>query len=276
MVTFIVGSVARNEEPQNLTFTFRASHAILADYIPEEEQEIISMSEQPLYPPTRRVRYSLLKIVMQFLVRTLTRFHVDGVEHIPLGGPLIIYLNHLSFVDSPAIFISVPRHIHHLAAEKYEHHWLFGALLRTGGGIFIQRGEVDRIALKKAGAVLEDEHLLMLAIEGTRSTTRSLQEGKTGVAYFATRSGATLVPAAVWGTENAFAALKQCKRAEIHVRFGEAFRLPEGRARSEDLETYTDDLMVRLAQMLPEEYRGVYREHPRIVSFLSQSDASHL
>ena len=133
---------------------------------------------------------------------------------------------------------------------------------------------MDRTALRKAGAVLEDEHLLIFAIEGTRSTTKSLQEGKTGVAYFATRTGATLVPAAVWGTENAFSSLKRFKRAEINLRFGEAFRLPEGRARSEDLELYTDDLMVRLAQMLPESYRGVYRDHPRIVSFVSQSERS--
>jgi 1-acyl-sn-glycerol-3-phosphate acyltransferase len=232
------------------------------------------MEDQRIYPKIQPLRYKLLQIVIRFLVGTLTRFHAEGMENIPLEGPVIVYLNHLSFIDSPTVFITIPRPIHHLAAEKYEHHWLYGWLLRTGGAIFIQRGEVDRVSLRKAGAVLDDGHLLVLAIEGTRSPTRSLQEGKTGVAYFATRTGAALVPTAVWGTENVFTQLKRFKRPEIHIRFGEAFRLPEGRARSEDLEQYTDDLMVRLAQMLPESYRGVYREHPRIVSFVSQSEGS--
>jgi hypothetical protein len=40
------------------------------------------------------------------------------------------------------------------------------------------------------------------------------------------------------------------------------FSLPQGRTRSEQLDAYTDEIMTTIASMLPEDYRGVYRDHP--------------
>ncbi len=105
---------------------------------------------------------------------------------------------------------------------------------------------------------------LAVAVEGTRSHSGGLAEGKTGAAYLATRANVPLVPAVTWGTENIIPAWAHLRRADVYVVFGEPFRLPEGRARSAELEAYTEDIMVRLARMLPEQYRGVYREHPQV------------
>lgn len=221
---------------------------------------------QSAYPHTSRFWYPVLKVFFHTLLRIVTRFHVAGVENIPADGPTIIYINHLSYIDSVAMFVVIPRHVHVLAAEKYEHHWFMGPLLRVAGAIFIQRGEVDRVSMKKAMAVLEDGNLLALAIEGTRSKTGGLQPGKTGVAYFATRTDATLVPGVVWGTERALPALMRLRRADVYVKVGPSFRLPQGRARIEELEGYTDQMMVTLARMLPDQYRGVYRDHPQVAA----------
>ena len=141
------------------------------------------------YPQTHPFFYPFFHKFFGFLFRTLTKFHVEGQENLPREGPFILYLNHLSHIDTPGVFVGFAgiRRLNHLAAEKYEHH-VFAPLLRVGGAIFIDRGEVDRNALKQGLAVLEEGGALGIAIEGTRSRTGGLQEGKTGVAYFATRA----------------------------------------------------------------------------------------
>jgi 1-acyl-sn-glycerol-3-phosphate acyltransferase len=69
-----------------------------------------------------------------------------------------------------------------------------------------------------------------------------------------------VLPIVVWGTEQVITNLRHLKRSVIHVRAGPVIRLPEGRAGTAQLEQYTDEIMLKMAQMLPPQYRGVYRE----------------
>jgi 1-acyl-sn-glycerol-3-phosphate acyltransferase len=200
--------------------------------------------------------------VLRFLVRVLTRLRVEGLEHVPPQGACLIVSNHLHYLDAVVVGVTVPRRCWTLAAEKYEGHLFFGTILKIAGAIFIDRGEVDRGALRQAFNVLEDGYGMAVAVEGTRSKTGALARGKTGAAYLATRTGAPLVPVVVWGTEQIVPAWKRLRRAEVRIVYGPPFYLPEGRARTADLETYTDEIMVTLARMLPEKYRGVYADHP--------------
>ena len=231
------------------------------------------MSQQSsLYRRVNPKGYRAVQTVMRLLLRSLTRLHVSGQEHVPPSGRVIVATNHLSFVDSPAIFVATPRYMNVLAAEKYENHPLFRPLLNTAGAIFIDRGEVDRGALKSAMAVLNDDHALGIAVEGTRSRTGGLQEGKTGVAYIATRTNTPILPGVVWGSENVIPALRRFKRADVYVKFGEPIVFPEGRARSSELEQYTEQVMLRLAAMLPPEYHGIYQHHPSLQPVISTSE----
>lgn len=211
------------------------------------------------YPPIKPL-FRIVREIIIFLVRLLTRLRVEGVENVPDQGPVIVLSNHLHHLDTPVIGITLPRHTWPLAAEKYEQHWFFAPILRQTGAIFIQRGEVDRKALRQAINVLEDGGCLAVAVEGTRSKTGELSEGKTGAAYLATRTGAACVPVVVWGTEQIIPAWKRLKRAQVTVMYGEPFHLPEGRARSAELNTYTEQIMHRLASLLPEQYRGRYND----------------
>ncbi len=225
------------------------------------------------YPPIRPWLYNPLIKVIRILAGLLARVHIVGQENIPAEGAVLIVSNHLHHLDSPVIGISLPRRTYVLAAEKYENHFPFGLILRTAGAIFIRRGEVDRVALRKAMNVLEDEYCLAVAVEGTRSKTGALAEGKTGAAYLATRLNVPLVPVVVWGTEEVIPSCLHLGRADVHVRFGEPFHLPEGRARSEQLKEYTEDIMLTLASMLPEQYRGVYQDHPQLTQELAAQQA---
>jgi 1-acyl-sn-glycerol-3-phosphate acyltransferase len=134
------------------------------------------------------------------------------------------------------------------------------------GAIWVRRGEVDRKALREASEFLEKGGILSLAIEGTRSRTGGLQKGKTGAAYLALRYDVPILPVVVTGTEQLFRNLFRLRRTHLKTVIGKPFRLPppDGRLRSQDLDGYTDLIMLELARMLPERYRGVYKEDPRL------------
>jgi len=227
---------------------------------------------EPRYPQLNPRLFHLTIAILKFLVRLLARPHISGVENVPLEGPVIYASNHLHHLDTPLIGISLPRMGYVLAAEKYQGH-IFEPILRVGGAIFINRGEADRHALRQALNVLEDGHALGVAVEGTRSHTGGLARGKTGAAYLATRTGATIVPMVVWGTEKIIPAWLHLRRADVYVKYGEPFHLPEGRARSAELEAYTEQIMLALARLLPPEYRGVYADHPALSDSSTESDS---
>ncbi len=196
------------------------------------------------------------------LFRLLTRLHMSGGEHVPLTGPIIVAPNHLHSLDVPLVGMVIPRRTAIFAAEKYRGHWLGRIMDHVTQVIYVERGEADRAALSQALAVLKAGGSIAVAPEGTRSRTGGLQQGKHGAVYLASRTGAAIIPVAVWGHERAFAELRRLRRAEVHVVIGPPWPLPAGaeRARASELHAYTDDLMVTLARMLPEQYRGVYAE----------------
>jgi 1-acyl-sn-glycerol-3-phosphate acyltransferase len=113
----------------------------------------------------------------------------------------------------------------------------------------------------------------VIAPEGTRSPTGALISGKAGAGYLASKSGLPVVPVAAVGTEDklVMAELKHFKRMQIHVRVGKPFQLPtlSGRNREAGLQGATDEIMCQIAVLLPESYRGVYKDHPRVQELLS-------
>nr|MBN1230108.1 1-acyl-sn-glycerol-3-phosphate acyltransferase [Anaerolineae bacterium] len=214
--------------------------------------------KEPRYPVIRPWLQKPMIAIIRLLVNLLTRVHVEGQEYVPAEGPMILVANHLHHLDSPIVAITAPRTTQALAGEKYIRHPFFAPILKIAGSIFINRGEVDRKALTQAFNLLEDGKALAIAIEGTRSKTGGLSEGKVGTAYIATRSGAPLVPVVVWGTENIIPAWKKLRRADVYAVYGKPFYLPHGRFRTAELEKHTETIMLTLAEMLPQQYRGIY------------------
>lgn len=205
--------------------------------------------------------YRIVRIIISLIYRLLARMEVVGTENVPQEGPCIVICNHLSSFDPPLLLVAVPLRMTVLAADKYRGHPIFGPFLSSMGAIYVRRGEVDRQALRACLDVLREGGVIGIAPEGTRSTTGALQEGRTGVAYLASRAGVPILPVAITGTEKLPASLKRLRRGQMKAVIGEPFTLPttEGKARGEQLKEFTKLIMRRLASMLPEEHRGVYR-----------------
>jgi 1-acyl-sn-glycerol-3-phosphate acyltransferase len=212
--------------------------------------------------PGAPLRYRFLRRLFYVLLRLLTHIDVEGLERVPRSGPLIMAPNHLHIMDAVVTFTLTPRRITVFAADKWRG-TPFGWIMSVfADAIYVARGEPDRKALGRALAVLQAGGTLGVAPEGTRSRTGGLQHAHSGVAYLATRTGASVLPVAVWGQEDAFRALFRLRRADIHVSYVEPIVFPEAaaRARTGELEMYTDEIMLTIARQLPAKYRGVYSD----------------
>ncbi len=223
------------------------------------------------WTPLQRV----LQRIFRLLARLTLRVHVEGLERFPRTGPLIVAPNHIHLFDVPLLFCYLPRRTVVFVADKWKRvpvaNWLLG---RVGNGIWVRRGAPDRRALRAALQVLRRGGVLGVAPEGTRSRTGGLQPGRPGIAYLATQAPAPILPVALFGQEKAVACWQRLRRPEVHVRFGEPIHLPPGRHRTEELEAYTQEVMLALARLLPPEYRGVYAD--KVTSCPAQADRAGL
>jgi 1-acyl-sn-glycerol-3-phosphate acyltransferase len=191
------------------------------------------------------------------------RIEVEGIEHLPRRGPFILISNHLHWLDIPVLGATFPRRATAFAARKWERRPVVGWILRTlGSAIFVHRGEVDRQALQKALRVLREGRILAVAPEGTRSRSGVLQRGKEGAAYLAARTGVPLLPVVAYGQEKVFKSLGRGRRARVRVVYGPPFTLAgtPGRVSRQQLQALTEQIMLRLAVLLPPAYRGVYAD----------------
>jgi 1-acyl-sn-glycerol-3-phosphate acyltransferase len=213
----------------------------------------------------------ILRFLIRWLFRILTRFEVQGQGHIPAEGGLLIAVNHLSRFDPLAVFCLIDRQrLTGLVADKYQHHPIIAPVVRFVDGIWINREEADFHALRKATEYLQSGGILGIAPEGTRSSERGLIAPKTGVAYLADKGGVPVLPVAIIGTDMILESWRRLRRPRVQVRIGEPFRLPplERKTRAVQLQENTDAIMLCIAAMLPPEYRGVYAEDPRLKALL--------
>jgi 1-acyl-sn-glycerol-3-phosphate acyltransferase len=217
--------------------------------------------------PTKRTHhpgpfYKLVRAIVHGLLKLLTRLQVRGLENVPPHGPYIVITNHLSMLDAPIIMDVIPATITVFAANTHRRDFFIGELMDRIGAIWVKRGEPDREALRAALNVLKENGVIGLAPEGTRSRTGGLIQGRIGVAYLAAHANVPILPVALVGTEVGLQATLGLKRPRLTATIGPAFRLPDcgGRPTRQDLDAYTQTIMLTLARMLPERYRGVYRD----------------
>lgn len=213
------------------------------------------------------------KAVMRLLVgrplRLATRMTVEGREHIPTDGPLIVASNHLSFIDSMVIAIASGRNVHFLGKAEYftgtgVKGWAVAAFNRASGTIPVDRADPRAAAasLEAAEEVIHQGGAFGIYPEGTRSPDGRLHRGRTGVARLAIRTGAPVVPCAVIGTDkvqppgsNAF------RPAKVVVRFGPAIDvagLSLVHQKAALLRAVTDAVMDAIAALGEQERSGRY------------------
>jgi len=205
--------------------------------------------------------YHAATTTMKVLLLTFSQWRVYGRENAPLKGPLIVAANHLNLADPPLLSASIPRRIVFMVKHEFYHSVRGARFIRAFGAFPVHRGKLDREALQQAVRVLEQGLALGMFPEGTRSPNAQLQQAHLGTALIALRSGAPILPVGINGTEE----VKGVKEVvfghpHITVTIGQPFFLPpnEAKVNSAQLKELTDLIMSRIAELLPESYRGVY------------------
>ncbi|UWE13704.1 lysophospholipid acyltransferase family protein [Actinacidiphila bryophytorum] len=161
----------------------------------------------------------------------LWRPRVLGAWRIPAQGPVILAGNHAHNIDGPMLIGTSPRPLHFLVKKEA----FVGPLdpfLRAIGQIEVDRKSADRTAVVHALGVLEQGGVLGIFPEGTRGGTE-FAELRAGLAYFAVRSGAPIVPVAVLGSaaKGRLVSALPPLRSRIDVVYGEAFVAGDGSGR---------------------------------------------
>jgi 1-acyl-sn-glycerol-3-phosphate acyltransferase len=201
---------------------------------------------------------------------------IVGFEHLPDTPGLVIACNHVGRLDAALPYYILERpDIIVIVAEKYKKYAVTRWLTRVVNGTFIDRYNADVGALRATLRRLQSGGVFAMTPEGTRSKSGNLIEAKPGGIYLAWKAGVPIVPAAVTGTEDAVVRdrLKHFKRLDIQAIAGEAFTLPpvaDGRDRDALMQQYTDEVMCRIAALLPPERRGFYADHPRLKELLAK------
>ena len=128
----------------------------------------------------------------------LWRPRVLGAWKVPPSGPAILAVNHTHLIDGPLLLGTAPRPVHFLI-KKEAFVGPLGPFLRSIGQLKVDRSGTDRTAVLEALGVLKGGGVLGIFPEGTRGVG-DFASLRSGLAYFAVRSGAPIVPVAVLGT----------------------------------------------------------------------------
>jgi 1-acyl-sn-glycerol-3-phosphate acyltransferase len=216
---------------------------------------------------------NFLHWLIRLIFNLIAHVEVNGYEYLPKEGNCIIATNHLGILDVPIGLYALNRwDMFVMVGEKWKKVRLFRWAGKYLNIIFIDRFNPDVKTLRKIISLMEKNNILVIAPEGTRSRAGSLIEGKLGVSYLAAKLNRPIVPVAITGTEDkvVFGNLKRLRRSHFTVTAGPAFTLPPlpRENRDEALKRYTDEIMCHIAALLPEKYRGVYADHPRLKELL--------
>ncbi|MEW2634069.1 lysophospholipid acyltransferase family protein [Streptomyces sp. NPDC048389] len=159
----------------------------------------------------------------------LWRPRVLGAWRLPAAGPVILAVNHAHNIDGPMVMGTAPRPVHFLI-KKEAFVGLLDPFLTGIGQVKVDRTTVDRTAITDALGVLENGGVLGIFPEGTRGEGDFVSL-RAGLAYFAVRGGAPIVPVAVLGsTERRGRLVKALPplRSRVDVVFGDAFQAGDG------------------------------------------------
>jgi 1-acyl-sn-glycerol-3-phosphate acyltransferase len=220
--------------------------------------------------------YSFARSIVDLIVRSTSHLTVEGYEKVPLDQSFVIASNHVGRLDAVLIYhFTNRRDIIMLVAEKYRRIPMARWFVKQLNAIWVDRFNADFSALREALNRLKKGGVLVLAPEGTRSPDGTLLQARPGVSYLAAKAGVPIFPVALIGSEDrlVYAQLKRFKRAHVTIRVGDPFDLPPVPSKDRDavLELYTDEIMCRIAALLPAEQRGAYAEHPRLKELLAES-----
>lgn len=209
--------------------------------------------------------YRFVKAILTPILKGLYHVRAVGLESFPEDGPVIVVANHVSFMDSLFIPLMVPRRMVYLAKAEYFESWKTAWFFKFLGMIPVKRDvkEKTEAALLAGLEVLEEEGVIGLYPEGTRSPDGRCYRGRTGVARLVMRSQARVVPVGLIGSRQVMPKEARWPKlwGHVTVRFGEPLDFSRYLEEPEDrfvLRTVTDEIMFEIMTLSGQTYVDEY------------------
>lgn len=204
--------------------------------------------------------------LLTLLLLGRSNFRLRGTDHVPRQGSLLIVSNHVGTVDPPLIGAWTPRPVWFMAKAELFHKAFFRWLVTAYHAFPVIRHSPDRKALRHAFGLLARGEAVVLFPEGHRSDDARLHRAEPGAGFVARRSGAPIVAVALAGSEKVLGRQQRIpRRAPVEMVFGRPFALPQRNADGTEMDHQqsADYLMMKIAELLPLEYQGEYRQPDR-------------
>lgn len=218
--------------------------------------------EVPLYSKIFRI---VARPIFRLLFFSITRVKIIGKENIPQRGPYLIVYNHVSLFEPPFLLTFWPTFPEIIGAVEIFHRKGQSTLAKLYNTIPVHRGEYDRKLINTIFKILESGYPLAIAPEGGRSHTHGMRRAKPGIAFILEREPVPIVPVGIEGTSDDLLELAfHGKPSKLVLHIGKPFQLQmsaaTGNKRKLVRQYYADQVMLHIAELLPEEYWGVYKE----------------
>lgn len=188
--------------------------------------------------------YTFARGLVKIYYKFMFRMDIQGEEHIPTEGGVVLCCNHMSNLDPTTMAAFVKRPVRYIAKkELFEKRWS-AKLLSALGAFPVDRQTTDMKALKTAIKLLKNGEALGIFAEGTRVKDGEAKAAKAGVALFALKGEAPIVPICI--------SSKYKFRSIVHIRYGEPIYLDEYKGQkvtTEMMEEITEKVMEKVREM---------------------------
>lgn len=223
--------------------------------------------------PRRRVLRHIMRWLIGRLASVFGRVEVEGIEHVPGEGRIIIAANHFNFVDAPLMIYAAPRQLEFIAGAHNVDAPAWSRILPKMWGIIpAYRGSYTRSTLRKSLQVLEQGAPLCIFPEGG-SWAPVVRPARPGTAMIAQISQTPVVPVSIIGATKFFDKGRAVVKFVFHPPIDPPDPDVKGPERRLVLDEFGDELMRIIASGLPEEQRGKFSNDEQVrIDALAVSD----
>jgi len=187
------------------------------------------------------------------------------LKQIPRNGPYIVAMNHINFLEVPLILVDLaPRKVHGVAKKETWDNPLLAQLAKLWEVISIDREGLSLSTFKEVSKVLKKKEIVLIAPEGTRTGDGKLKKAHPGIISMAIKANVPIIPVVHFGGEKFWDNITKLKRTKFIYRVGKPIRITTKETDQKIRQELVDQLMYRMARLLPLGYRGVYGDIDKI------------
>jgi 1-acyl-sn-glycerol-3-phosphate acyltransferase len=189
--------------------------------------------------------YSIGKGLFYTYFKIFNRVEVIGAENVPKDSGLLACSNHIAALDPPLLGSMFPRKVHFMAKAELFNIPLLSNIIKSLGAFPVRRGLGDKQALRTGLQILQEQKVMGIFPEGTRSKDGKLQKGLAGAGFFALKSDAKVIPCAIVGSYAPF--------RKVKIYFGKPISLEDLKDQKGSTQLATDRIMMHIQKLLDQD-----------------------